>query len=339
VPTSGPGTGDQNPYGVAVVPRSVGALVQGDVLVSNFNAQSNLQGTGTTVMQVDPNSKTASVFAQISAASVPGCTGGVGLTTALAVFSEGWVVVGSLPVGDNGSGSPEAGCLIVLDSHGTPAETITGPSTHGHPLIDGPWDMTAVEDGDHATLYVTNVLNDAGATPTTAVPGGYVVQLRLDLNGPGAPRVMDMRDIADGIDVRPDPAALIVGPTGVGLEGDTLYVADSVDSRILAIDHVNGPMGPGHGPGPRSFRVVGSGGALNDPLGLAIAPNGDIITLNGGDGNGVETTPSGDQVATATLDSNGDGSGDLFGLALTPDNRGIYFVDDFGADNDLFVAR
>ncbi len=37
VPTKGPAKGDQNPYGVAVVKRSVGKLVKGDVLVSNFN--------------------------------------------------------------------------------------------------------------------------------------------------------------------------------------------------------------------------------------------------------------------------------------------------------------
>ena len=36
-PTAGPEAGDQNPYGVAVVPRSVGKLIQGNILVSNFN--------------------------------------------------------------------------------------------------------------------------------------------------------------------------------------------------------------------------------------------------------------------------------------------------------------
>jgi hypothetical protein len=46
--------GDVNPYGVAVVPRSTGDLVQGDVLVSNFNNSANQQGTGTTIVQVSP---------------------------------------------------------------------------------------------------------------------------------------------------------------------------------------------------------------------------------------------------------------------------------------------
>ena len=37
VPARGPAAGDQNPYGTAVVPRTIGALVRGDVLVSNFD--------------------------------------------------------------------------------------------------------------------------------------------------------------------------------------------------------------------------------------------------------------------------------------------------------------
>src|SRR5512140_3286340 len=49
-----PANGDVNPYGVAVVPRSTGRLHQGNVLVSNFNASSNIQGTGTTIVQVTP---------------------------------------------------------------------------------------------------------------------------------------------------------------------------------------------------------------------------------------------------------------------------------------------
>ena len=52
-----PANGDVNPYGIANVPQSVGSLVQGDTLVSNFNAKSNLQGTGTTIVQIAPDGK------------------------------------------------------------------------------------------------------------------------------------------------------------------------------------------------------------------------------------------------------------------------------------------
>src|ERR1017187_2765023 len=49
-----PSNGDVNPYGVAVVPASIGKLVKGHILVSNFNNSANLQGTGTTIMDIAP---------------------------------------------------------------------------------------------------------------------------------------------------------------------------------------------------------------------------------------------------------------------------------------------
>jgi hypothetical protein len=242
-------------------------------------------------------------------------------------------VVGSLPVSDGGMGSPEAGCLIVLNNMGMPAETITGPTVNGSPLIDGPWDMTAAEHGNKATMFVANVLTGIGsATPTSPVHGGTVVRVDLKVSEHAMPKVSDMTVIANSIDIRPDPAALVVGPTGLGLSGDTLYVADSVNSAILAVSD------PFHRMTPGTNTVVSSGNNLNDPLGMAIAPNGNVLTVNGGDGNAVETTPDGMQLAPVTLDTNAGGGGNLFGIALTPDNHGLYFVDDFGADNALFVA-
>ena len=55
---------------------------------------------------------------------------------------------------------------------------------------------------------------------------------------------------------------------------------------------------------------------MNAPLGMAIAPNGDLVVVNGNDGNAVEITPAGKQVATKTLIKNG--AGDLFGIITTP---------------------
>src|SRR5215467_14590466 len=74
-----PHNGDVNPYGVAVVRHSEGKLVQGDVLVSNFNNSKNLQGTGTTIVQITPGGH-RTVFAHIRKFDLPGpCPGGVGL--------------------------------------------------------------------------------------------------------------------------------------------------------------------------------------------------------------------------------------------------------------------
>jgi hypothetical protein len=54
-----PANGDVNPYGTALVRQSEGALVKGDVLISNFNNSKNLQGTGTTIVQVSPRAGSA----------------------------------------------------------------------------------------------------------------------------------------------------------------------------------------------------------------------------------------------------------------------------------------
>jgi hypothetical protein len=321
-----PTNGDVNPYGTVVVPRSVGKLVRGDVLVSNFNNKANQQGTGTTIVQISPSGK-FSLFAQIDANALPGpCPGGVGLTTALVVLQRGWVVVGSLPTKDGTSATAKAGCLIVLDSHGKPVETFSGSP------LNGPWDMTALDNDSEASLFVTNVLNGTVAAKGNVVNQGTVVRIKLNVprQGSGKPSVASMTIIGSGFSERTDPAALVIGPTGVGLRGSTLYVADSLNNRIAAIANaVKRESTAGTG------KDVTLKGTLNDPLGLTIAPNGDILTVNGNDGNIVETTPGGTQIAHKLLDSTGSppGSGCLFGLAVVPGGRGVYFVDD--CDNTL----
>jgi hypothetical protein len=321
-----PTNGDVNPYGVAVVPTSVGKLVQGDILVSNFNNIKNLQGTGTTIVDVVPG-KGHRLFAAINAATLPGpCPGGVGLTTALVVLQSGWVIVGSLPTTDGTAATAQAGCLIVLDSNGNVVETFTSP------LINGPWDMTALDGGNRAMLFVTNVLNGTVAANGAVVNKGTVLRLLLQVpkQGSGVPTILSKTIIGSGFSERTDPAALVIGPTGVGLSGTTLYVADSLNNRISAIPNAMMRTSTAY-----TGVDVTANGSLNDPLGLTIAPNSDVLTVNGNDGNIVETTPAGAQIATKLLDKTGTppGAGCLFGLAVAPGGTGVYFVDD--CDNTL----
>ena len=121
-----PQNGDVNPYGVAIVPVTQGTLVKGNVLVSNFNNSANLQGTGTTIVQISPGG-TLNPFAKIDPTTLsPPCPGGVGLTTALVALTSGFVIVGSLPTTDGTAATAGSGCLIVLDSGGNPVETFSG---------------------------------------------------------------------------------------------------------------------------------------------------------------------------------------------------------------------
>lgn len=318
--TTIPTNGDVNPYGVALIPQSKGNLIQGNFLISNFNNSGNLQGTGTTIVQIAPTGS-FSLFAQIDPKATS-CPGGVGLTTALVVLRSGFVIVGSLPTTDGTSATAtNSGCLIVLNNTGHVVETITG----NH--LNGPWDMTAVDGGQLAALFVTNVLNDTVKAGGKVVTHGTVVRLLLGDFDDAAPRVLDSTVIADGFSERTDPAALVIGPTGVAFDGSTgtLYVADSLNNRIAAIPNSLFRNSPSH-----AGTTVSQGGAINDPLGLALAPNHHILTVNGNDGNLVETDPnSGQQVAVKLIDNSGGpppGAGALFGLAATP--TGVYFVDD-----------
>jgi hypothetical protein len=317
-----PTNGDVNPYGVAFEARTVGSLRTGHILVSNFNNAANAQGTGTTIVDLAPDG-TQRVFARIHADDVRGrCPGGIGLTTALSILGGGWVVVGSLPTSDGTAATARAGCLIVLDSHGHIDEVWSGGP------INGPWDMTAVPTRFGADLFVTNVLNGTVAAHGATVHRGTVVRIVVRIEKGDAPERTSTRVIATGFAERTDPAALVVGPTGVAVgPNGSLYVADAVNNRIAEIDD---PLSRS-APAPQGGETVTKGQHLNAPLGLAVAPDGHILTVNGGDGNLVETTPSGIQLAPELLDNTGGpppGSGALFGLVLTPHHRGIYFVDD-----------
>jgi NHL repeat-containing protein len=317
-----PANGDVNPYGVAVVPVSRGRLVAGDILVSNFNnaptaaAPGGEQGTGTTIVQISPGG-TQTLFAHIPSASIPG---GVGLTTALVVFRSGWVIVGSLPTTDGTSTTMRPGELIVLDDHGAVRETITGDG------INGPWDATALDLGAFAEVFVSNVLNGMVNGQPSTTTNGTVVRLILDLRG-SVPRVLLSTVIADGLSVHTDPAALVVGPTGLALgPGGTLFVADTANSRIARVPEAIfrfTPVDAG-----AADATVSADPSLNGPLGLALAPNGDLLTVNAGDNNLVELTRSGTVVAVRDLDTIDPPGGALFGLAATALPRAVYYVND-----------
>lgn len=327
-----PANGDVNPYGIFVIPRTAGKLVAGNLLISNFNASSNFQGTGTTLVQISPSGH-MSLFAGIDANHLPGaCPGGVGLTTALVVLRGGWVIVGSLPTSDGTSSTARAGCLLVLSPAGSVVETIYGT------LINGPWDMTVLDRSDDdgegsAALFVTNVLNGTVAAGGSVVNKGTVVRVDLTLSKNAAPFVESMTVIGSGFAERTDPAALVIGPTGVGLspDGFLLYVADSLNNRIAAIPYPLFLSESAH----TGFTIT-KGGALNDPLGLTVAANGDILTANGDDGYMVRTSPFGQQISKNLLDSSGTppGSGALFGLVTIGQN--VYYVDDAANTLNLF---
>ena len=195
--------------------------------------------------------------------------------------------------------------------------------------------MTAVARSGGADLFVTNVLNGTVAANGAVVRRGTVVRISLRIPRRGAPRAAQPVVIGSRFAERTDPAALVVGPTGVAFDAErgTLYVADTKSNRLAAIPRALSRMHTA-----RRGRTVTKGGRLRNPLGLTLAPNGDLLSVNAGNGRVVETDPAGAQVASRVLDATGmpPGAGTLFGLAIAPHGH-LYFVDD-GA-NTLGVFR
>jgi len=159
-----PPNGDLNLYGVAFVPllfqSGSGPLQPGDILVSNFNNSSNLQGTGTTIVRIPVSGPVSLFFTAPTPA--PGAPG-FGLSTALAVLRKGFVIVGNVPSKDGTAATVSRGSLLVIDDTGQLVNTITDST------INGPWDMTMMDRGDQATAFVSNVLS------------GTVVRLELNV--------------------------------------------------------------------------------------------------------------------------------------------------------------
>ena len=269
-----PPNGGLNPYGIAFVPTGFptgGLLRPGDVLVSNFNNNNNQQGTGTTIIKLTLSSGAApdaqaSVFFQ--------GTPPLGLTTALGVLKRGFVVVGNVTTTDGTSKTVKAGPLLFIDQSGKVVKKLdSSPSTR----LDGPWDLAISDSFDHAKIFVSNVLD------------GTVIRISLSLPDSETVNVSGVTQIASGYKHRTDPAALVLGPTGLvyDREADALYVASTADNAIYKVQHAGSAIALS-GPGQLVFKDP----HLRGPLALAPAPNGHLLTSNGDAINGDPAHPS-----------------------------------------------
>lgn len=308
--------GDLNPYGVAIVPNKFpkcGKIASGNILVSNFNNSANLQGTGTSIIAVDTTNNNTSTFF-----TAPSNLGQVGLTAALVVFNSGIVVVGNTPTIDGTFNTISAGSLIFLDNLGNVLLNFV------HPLIQGPWGMTSCQiDKHHYILYVSNVLN------------GTIVRIRFSFRK-NVIIIKTIKIIATGFGHRPDPNALVIGPTGLLLYNKNLYVCDTYSNRIQVLSNFNGstPIGTGS--------TLFSGSPLQGPLGISLSPENTLVVSNGDAINAVGTNNSlveininnGSLISTLVPPFNSSvspfPSGALFGITIGKVNNkpSLVYVDD-----------
>ncbi len=305
-----PPNGDLNPYGVATVPQQfpAGATVNpGDILVSNFNNSSNLQGTGTTIVRIQASGP-ASVFFQGRAP--------LGLTTALNVLQAGFVLVGNFPSPDlsGNCATAQAGSILVINKRGKQVGSIADPS------INGPWDSALFDQGSSAKLFVANGLS------------GAIVRLDLAIGAAGV-ALKKATQIAFGYGHQCDPVTFVDAPTGLVYDPatDVLFVASTVDNAVFAVSGAgtrtsNGGMGT---------LVYQDPVHLHGPLAMAMAPNGHLIVSNNDAINPdpnqpseiAEFTTAGAFVRQISVDQNPGGS---FGLNVAASGgvARLAFVDD-----------
>jgi hypothetical protein len=305
-----PSNGDVNPYGVAFVPPGfpTGTVAVGDILVSNFNDKRNLQGTGTTIVDV-PGALgiPVSVFFQ--------GRGLLGLTTALNILRKGFVLVGNFPSPDGTCGNARSGSILVINSSGQEVSAIADPE-----FINGPWDSALFDEGNKAKLFVANGLT------------GTIVRVDLVVSSSGV-TVDGFTQIASGYLHQCDPVTFVDAPTGLVYDPtlDVLYVASSADNAIFSVSRA-GSATSDNGQGKI---IYASTKRLHGPLGMIMAPNGDLVVANNDSINPdptqpselVEFTTTGRFVKEISVDSNFGGS---FGLAVETQGNTVHFaaVDD-----------
>jgi hypothetical protein len=329
-----PANGDQNPYALVVAPVSAGSVQKDDVLITNFNNSNNLQGAGSTIVGWRPSTKKLFTFATIPR-NLAGCPGGIGLSTAMTMLSSGWVIVGSAPSTDGTTNTRGDGCLIVLDASGKVSGVIGGAN------VNMPWgNMATIDHGTTATVFVSNAGFGVGSPDgePEMVQQATVLRLELAIAAGKPPVVTGQTVIGTGFGAQADKDVFLVGPTGLALAADgTLCVSDSTANRVMAIDRAvtrtdSGGIG----------REIVKDGLLKRPLAMATAPNGHLLVMNGLNGQVVEIDPvARKQIYARWIDASKaqtpPGSGDLFGIAMTPEGDGFYFVMD--EVNALAIAR
>ena len=122
----------------------------------------------------------------------------------------------------------------------------------------------------------------------------------------------------------------LIGPTGLALGARQTRCMSPTRSAtaIVAIpDATTRTTSAGTG------REVTKDGLLQRPLALIMLPNGHLLACNARNGQVVEIDPAtGKQLYAQWIDTNQaqspPGNGDLFGIALTPDGKGFYYVED-----------
>jgi hypothetical protein len=303
-----------NPYGLAVAPSTAGAFTAGDLVVCNFNAKTNVQGTGFTIVGLHPNPGSKPVLVAADKQTLLGCN-------ALALAPGNFIWAAAFASNSN----------PILDSNGKLVENITGKP------LDRPFGQ----------IYAPAQTAKAGAAFYESNAGDGTI-VRFNLSNSTA----DV--IAKGFKVNHGKPGGILGPSGLAYDfkRDTLYVVDGANNTLVALSKVSTIPAGGvtvekggmtfSGPSAGLARLVYSGAPLNASISSALLFNGNLVIGNTGNPNGtnlmVEISSEGKLLDTLNVDKGPSGS--IFGMVATGNSAAdtkVYFNDD--NDNNLQVLE
>ena len=241
---------------MTIAPITAGNFAKGDLVVCNFNAKSNVQGTGKSIVALHPVPKSKPMHIS-SDKTLLGCD-------ALALDSGDGIWAAAMVANDN----------PVIDANGKLIENIKGKP------FDQPWGQIYAETkvGSPA-FYATN----AGS--------GTVVRINL-----GSKFTYDVIAKDFPVNHGKPGTALAPSGLAYDASIDTLYFADGMNNTIVAFKHVTKiPKGGIQaidngmkftGPSAGDARIVFAGTPLNGPISTALLPNGNLVVGNTLDPNG-----------------------------------------------------
>ncbi len=311
--------GDNNPYGIAVVPSNfvptAGSLWQpGDIIVSDFNNASGTAGAGSSIVRIRNG-----VTTTISQGALYGTAG--------LAFNANGAALWTSDIGPTPSANPSGDVSIIL-GNSNPTGSAVG-STAGSGTINntttasnavtnsfnGPWGEAFNGNGSAPAFFWSNI-ND-----------GKI----YEISHLGQPFGSDLITLLGQVPWGPASAmasssATNLGPSAIVYSAKlgTLYVTDSYNNTLYGISGV--------ATGAPVTKVIAQGGSLNSPIGVTINPiNGNLLIANGGVNTIVEINPMTGATVGSRNVAPSEPAGSLFGIQAVTQSDGsvaIYYLND-----------
>lgn len=303
--------GDKAPRALSIVRCNCsGKLIQGQLVVCNFENSAGMPGEGTTIEVLNPTPKSSPVR-YTQGTKIKGCVGDA-LTSINAMYAAG------LTSGD----------IIELSNRGALVRTY-----HGSPIISPFSDADALPLQSFSPEYIF-----------VGVTTGRLVSISVGFYGNGV-----ALEVAKGFGVRSgSQGGLAASGLQYNRGLDTLYIVDGVTNTVVAFSHASQLLEKDEivvKPGGKTFKclhpkvtcggLVYSGSPLDAPMASALLPNGNLIVANtqGTANTLVELTPQGEVLDTKVIDTNS--TQGVFGLAAsgTNDNDTVLFYSDTNSNS------